>query len=301
MDAGANMLVYLDQGDLAEIADGRAAIDDLREAFRACGAHLLLSAAHLLDLGKADARTKERWVEAVTSFDVVRFTVEPGVRQPTSAEHLRELLSDTEEDVTTFTTVATIRQEAAMTSRDANIEAPPQMSSRRLKELVGWVLDGTVYKRLRLDPASLREAAGGLAQLLVDLPAVMAQYGLDKESVLAAVAPQLESLLESGDVSAIVELQRSRDVRRKPLFSDLADEQHVTFAVHADVITLDANVVHALRPVYGKPIPIDGRTNARPNVVVLPVGDLSAVARCIHALAAGQQGPRESETPPMSG
>ncbi len=95
----SGLCVYLDHGDLSAIADGDAAdADELRAAILDCGAWLVVSTAHLIDLADASPETRERWVDAVWSFRFVVFAAEPGdARIVWARDWLRGWLEECEE------------------------------------------------------------------------------------------------------------------------------------------------------------------------------------------------------------
>lgn len=69
-------IVYLDQADLLDIADGKAAgLQDLDHTLSSTGATLQVSIAHLMDLATADADSCDRWLDAVSRFPSVEFAI----------------------------------------------------------------------------------------------------------------------------------------------------------------------------------------------------------------------------------
>jgi len=279
----STVLLYLDHGDLCRIADGKAtAVGNLREAMRDCSARLIVSSAHILDLGKADVGTKDRWVAAVDSLGTTRLAIKPGEEREVTSTELRKLLDDVNGDVQAYVAVASIRLEAARASREGHRAAPPAVSPSALRDIVGSILDGTVGHL----PAMNEEAIATATQLREQLRPAFERLGLDRDAILAMLLPQFEQFLARGDLGGLVRAHRDRDHHRKPRFSDLADELHMEFAVHADVATVDANVAHTLKGIAGKPFPVDARSNRRREIVVLPSGDLDRVAQVVRAIAA---------------
>jgi hypothetical protein len=279
----STVLLYLDHGDLCRIADGKAtAVDNLREAMRDCSARLIVSSAHILDLGKADVGTKDRWTAAVDSLGITRLAIEPGEEREVTSTELRRLLDDVNGDVQAYVAVANVRLEAARASREAHRAAPPALSPSALREIVGSILDGTVGQL----PGVNEEAIASATQLREQLRPAFESLGLDRDAILALLLPQFEQLLARGDLGGLVRAHRDRDHHRKPRFSDFADELHMEFAVHADLATVDANVAHTMKGIAGKPFPVDARSNHRREIVVLPSGDLDRVAQAVRAIAA---------------
>ena len=276
------VLVYLDQSDLASISDGKArGTDLLRDAIAQTSAQLLVSTAHLLDLARADAVTKARWRVAVCSFGVVRFAVEPGIGEEVDATRLAELMTEADGPVQIFAESLSIKQEAAMTGRETRLAAPPHLSPTQLRNIAESILDGTIPDGMDLS----RDAIAAFEPVLSQLREVASSLGLDREAILSALTPGTEPAMSRGDLAEVVRLQRDLDKQRKPQISDTADELHLRFAVHADVVTVDANVAHAMRPTFGRAVPVDGRD--RTQVVVLRSGDLESVAHAVCAIHAG--------------
>jgi hypothetical protein len=278
----STLLLYLDHGDLSRIADGDVPVAELSEAMRDCAANLLVSAAHVLDLAKADSGTKDRWITAIESVGTTRVAAEPSRGREVSSIELRRLLDDVNDDVQAYVEVANQRLAAAGSAREAYLAAPVHLSPTALRDIIGWLIDGTVGEHLGLSD----DVIASHFPMNGQLRALLSEHGLDRDEIISMAMPQFETLLARGDLGELVRAHRSRDRRRKPRFSDLADEIHMQFAVHADIVTVDANVGHTMKAIAGKPFSIDGRTSARREIVVLPSGNLDPVIRTLRRLAA---------------
>ena len=95
-----SLLVYLDNADLVNIADGKAIdVDALRHALDVSGAKLLISPIHLIDVGESTLITKQRWIDATARLAPLRFATEPGVDIALDHDGLAQLVGDVTSDI----------------------------------------------------------------------------------------------------------------------------------------------------------------------------------------------------------
>ncbi|MBZ0238285.1 MAG: hypothetical protein K8M05_38595 [Deltaproteobacteria bacterium] len=219
-------MVYLDQADLAYISDGTAPhVDALRSVFQATGANLLLSQAHVYDLANADDATRERWATAATSLAPVRYAHRPGDRAPATKDRLLSLFPHYADTFKGLPFMIAAYLNAANEQRNAPSSLRAEFEAKSTKE-----------KRRRQ-----RELAEAKMEVLSIIGKTV------DEIVDDALAPALQAIKVRGDVAEYLRRRRMNDRSRVPRASDIFDEMHASYAIHADVFTSDKNVIDLLR------------------------------------------------------
>lgn len=248
--------LYLDLADLARISDGKGShVDVLREAILANDACLLVSQAHIFDLANADDATRLRWATTAVQLADVVYAHKPGEKTPATADNLLSLFKDYEEHFRTLNILRALELNAINELRNADATLRAEFQARPSKD-----------KR-----KALRELAETQKELL---PGVGKTADQIVEDVLAT---PLQAIEARGDVGEYIRRRRIADRSRVPLASDVFDELHVSFAVYADVLTVDKNVADLL--AAAQPALLKRGLSFR----VVRVGRLDEVAKALYA------------------
>ena len=200
------LLVYLDNADLVNIADGRAVdIDALRHAFDVSGAKLLISPIHLIDVGESTLCTKQRWIDATARLAPLRFATEPGVDVPLDPDGLAQLVAASVSDISVVRSVFMLKQNAEETSRTAMLgNTPSGLSTKRLREIVEAIIDGNHERFAHLDQAMVQQVFASISPVL----SMLETQHVDKAPILDALFFDAEGAVAAGSLPDLVRLRR---------------------------------------------------------------------------------------------
>lgn len=279
-----DLLVYLDQADLLDIADGRGEGEpELRSAMAATRARLVVSIAHVMDLAAADDATCERWIDAVATFGAVDFCVEPGNGLACDCSELQAHVATCRPMFVLLRAFGDwIETVDGARREDAKARPSARPTRRQAEATIDAILDPERVDELLANPAGRDDAV----RLLVSIKAAADELGLSREWMLGHLTHTVPRARERGDLATLVEVHRRVDRFRPARRSDFTDELHVRFGLCADVFTVDGNVGHILGTIDGQPIPLPfGRDPRRvPVVVRAEVRSLSRVAAIVSRL-----------------